>query len=183
MTRADAELEFLKLCETPSDINQHLAMIRAICSHRFNVTEMWAKVVEFGVRSGNSTKAILASGIDEYFGFDINPCAPDLPAFAKAFDVDFTFRQIDIRKLTTNDMPDRVDVVMIDSLHTFDQVNHELSLIDPYECSFVIFHDTHTFAKHGEDGHPPGINKAINQFLDTHSSWTVFSHQTNNHGS
>ena len=52
--RAEIRREFLRACQTPSDINEHLPMLYYLASQCIGV-------VEFGVRYGASTRAFMAA--------------------------------------------------------------------------------------------------------------------------
>jgi glycosyltransferase involved in cell wall biosynthesis len=52
---------------TPSDINEHLDVLKALATGKASVTE-------FGTRGGNSTVAFLAAQPDRLTCYDLNPC-------------------------------------------------------------------------------------------------------------
>lgn len=156
-----------KMCEGKSDIQAHLPIIHKYASD-------CETAVEFGVRDGLSTIAILASGCKLY-SYDINEC----PIVDKLRDINFTFIKADTSKPI--DMPyEIVDMAFVDTLHTYEQVKKELEHLKNVR-KYIIFHDTVLFGDRDEspgwqggmyaDG--PGINKAIQEFMVEQNCWAV----------
>lgn len=121
-------------------------------------------VVEFGVRSGNSTACFLAGGAEVY-SYDIIPptfvCDPDAAAR-------WHFEQTDTATLQA--IPD-CDLLLIDTAHNREQVRAELK----HHASvrkFIVFHDVIKWGWGGE-ADLPGINYAIWDFLMEHPEWRV----------
>ena len=61
-----------KLMLESSDINQHLGWIQKICSSSYR-SDSGCRVVEFGIRTGISTQAIIAARPESYTGYDLDP--------------------------------------------------------------------------------------------------------------
>lgn len=155
--------EYYQRCvKEPSDINEHLPLLRELASECEHVTE-------FGLRWGNgSTVAFLAAQPAEFVSYDINPLHV-LQQTVKDLAVNsgrtkFQPRVGDTLKITI----EPTDLLFIDSLHTAKQLLAELERhADPKDQrvrKYLIFHDTATFGMVGEDGSTPGLRTAIRQF-------------------
>ena len=73
------------------------------------------------------------------------------------------------------------DLMLVDSLHIYEQVKAELELHASKVKKYLVFHDTTTYADRGEfDGR--GIWPAIQEFLDSHPEWIMHERRTNNNG-
>jgi hypothetical protein len=158
-----------------SDIQQHLdglSDLAAQCRH----------VTEFGVRTGNSTVALLA-GLAAHeqpaklISYDINPHQiPRVPVIPPQLTWDF--RRADTSQVEI----EPTDLLFIDSRHTNQQLAAELKQA-PRVRHFLAFHDTVTFGSRGEDG-LLGLSAALWAFLSTEEGrhWTVRSHNPENNG-
>jgi hypothetical protein len=172
---------FDALCNTPSDINEHLPLLRDLarqCEH----------VTEFGMRGGVSTTALLAGQPESLISWDINPVAvvhqnnADLISMqGRTF---FQPRVGDTLKIRI----EPTDMLFIDSLHTYAQLRAELERhCDPEDRlvrKFLVFHDTTTFGQKGEDGTEPGLRAAI-RFLQKEFAfplWWLAHDLKNNNG-
>ena len=71
--------------------------------------------------------------------------------------------------------------MLVDSLHIYEQVAEELRLHAPKVRKYIVFHDTTTFADHGEFG-GKGIWPAVQEFIDSHPEWQMIERRTNNNG-
>ena len=83
----------------------------------------------------------------------------------------------DIRQITIAP----TDMMLVDSLHIYEQVQIELHLHAPRVRKFIAFHDTTLFAEHGEFG-GRGIWPAITEYLAEHPEWQMVERRTNNNG-
>lgn len=154
---------------TPSDITDHLCTLRLLatrCTH----------IVEFGVRTGNSTVAFLAGlpSDGKLVSFDINP-----PSFALPTDMGgkWAFMQANTALLP---LIEETDLLFIDTLHTHDQVVAELKHGNQAR-KWIVLHDTVLFGNRGENGQP-GISTAITDFLMQNPHWQIFADCLHNNG-
>ena len=138
-----------KLCEEPSDINEHLPILRQYASH-------CARVCELGVRGVVSTVA-LAQGLADspYFtNEDITPSKklylydiiPDINlsrieegCFAKGITIYDNFGQND---LDAEDYGDKYDLLFIDTAHNYPHCYEELCKFGKNTQRYIILHDT-----------------------------------------
>lgn len=165
------EQDYQKRVNTRSDINELMPVIREYAS-KCNV------VAEFGVRSGNSTCAILA-GLQDGGGLELH--SYDKNKAGCSFDtVKWKFTQADTS--TLEGIP-YCEMLFIDTLHTAKQVEAELKHAASVS-GWILFHDTMLFGDKGEgrDG-GYGITHAIYDFLaKEHKNWRVKEHYPHNNG-
>lgn len=163
---------FLSAVQVPSDINEHLDLLRILSS-------MSNSVCELGIRQGCSTTAILFGGPKIYTGYDLNPIPQFLYELAREAGIDFRFRQ---KSTILENDPPTCDFLFIDSLHTGDQVYKELTIFAPRCSKWIAFHDTSTFWHEGEFG-KEGIGVGIMDYSKEHEDeWKVLIDRPNNNG-
>lgn len=138
-----------------TDISEHLPTLRLLAS-------LCDQVVEFGVRSGVSTAAIISSGTPSIH-YDILPQPYEFP-------YGHTFIQASTLEI---EIP-TVDMLFIDSEHSYVQLSQELKLHAHKVRRFIAFHDTTTYAD--------ALIPAINEFLKANSRWFVLAQYLNNNG-
>lgn len=168
--------QYLMAVNTPSDINQHLKRM-------FELSEGVTSIAEFGVRSGESTRAFLAAKPKRLYSFDTSPnCAVGVQAapgtrWIKLFDP----QRGDSLKA---DLPEDVDIVFIDTLHTRDQVYAELSRHGKQCKRYLIGHDYHgpfgTSCQAGEN--KGGVQAGVKAFLAEHPEWKIKETYEHNNG-
>jgi hypothetical protein len=158
------EERYEELCRTPSDINEHLPVLRLYADRCEHVTE-------FGVRGCVSLHAFLASKAKKVTAYDIaNVAVPECEKL--------TFINADVLAVSI----DRTDMLFIDTLHTADQLRDELDLHSAKVQKYLAFHDTAIYGEHGEDG-GPGLNGVIAKFLiDVEPWWRECYRSTANNG-
>jgi hypothetical protein len=174
MTQAQITEAYTLLCNTPSDINEHLPTLKSYAEGLQHVTEM-------GVRTIVSTYALLAGKPKEMVSIDINniDCSSVLKMAGKT--TKFKFVQGDTRHIEI----DKTDLLFIDTYHNYDQLKIELSLHSSKVRKYIIMHDTSTFATVGEsyDGIPKkGLALAISEFLEENRNWVIKEVFENNNG-
>jgi hypothetical protein len=135
---------------TPSDIRDHLPRLRR---------EARGSVLELGVRDGNSTVALLA-GLEELGGtlwsVDVTAeCGDVFPGHPQ-----WRFVVADSRDTSTvlaAGLPAELDVLFVDTIHTYEQVRRELDAWgDRVRLGgSILFHDTDSF---------PEIRRAISEW-------------------
>jgi hypothetical protein len=150
-----AQERYPQVAAAPSDIQRHLSQLRR---------EARGTVLELGVRGGSSTVALLA-GLEERGGVlwsvDVDPASaavfPDHPQWR------FVLADSrDERSVVDAGLPDELDVVFIDTIHTYEQVRDELEVWGDrvVEGGVILFHDT--------DSYPP-IRRAISEWCKSRS--------------
>lgn len=163
--------EFINACHNHSDINEHLPLL-------YTLADECKTIVEMGVRTGNSTKAFLLSKAKlRSYDIELNDQVKALFVEAKALGKDAEYIQADTLNLTIDDC----DMLFIDTLHTFNQLDAELKLHGNKATKYLIFHDTWYFGARGEHG-DIGLLPAIIQFVIDNPHWRFKIHRTNNNG-
>lgn len=124
---------YLERCNTRHNIDQHLPMLREYASRCDHVTE-------FGVDRGWSTAAFLASGVSEVHSYDIvrQPEVSLLQEVAVQEGVIFRFTLGDTRGIDI--VP--TDLLLVDTEHTYEQVDAELARHIGKVKRYLVFHDT-----------------------------------------
>ena len=148
------EEKYEELKNTPSDINEHLPVLRQYADKCEHVTEM-------GVRGCVSLHAFLASNAAKVVAIDIlNVAVPEC-------------EKLEFHCASTLEIEiEETDFLFIDTLHTYAQLKKELELHAPKVRKFIGFHDTFMFGKNGEDG-GEGLLKAIEEFLAENTQWEI----------
>ncbi len=183
-------------CQIPSDINEHLPDLKQLASE-------CSSAVEIGVRSMVSTWAIL-QGLSEspqpyttYIGIDlVSPLQFVLKRaenLAHSQGIDFHFWQGNDMDL---DIP-VVDMLFIDSLHTYCHLTFELEKFAPKTTKYIALHDTSEpwgeiddsqytgdYSEYAPwiDRSKKGLWLAVVDFLARHPEWTLHKRKTNNSG-
>lgn len=168
--------KFKELCEKPSDINEHLPMIKKYAEECEHITEM-------GVRWIVSTYALMAGKPKTLHSYDIaHPKSwggnlEEAEKAAQEAGIDFQFSQEDV--LHSN--IEETDLLLIDTLHEYSQLKAELKIHANKTRKYIILHDTKTFGLTGEKG-GEGLKKALNEFLEQNIEWKIREEFTNNNG-
>lgn len=169
------ERKYHEHCLEKSDIHEHLTVLRAM---------VWtgARVVELGVRWGKSTWALLSARPSVMHSIDIHRsgAVDEIERICREVGQDWRFSVCDSLKWVVQPH----DILFIDSLHTYAHCLSELKRYAPHCTTLIGLHDTTTFGKRGEDGSEPGLEAAVNEFLDTDEGreWQVVLWRTNNNG-
>lgn len=195
-TDTDLFEQYLYYCEKPSDIQSHIPTLK-------NLGTQCISVAEIGLRDMISTWGIL-QGLAEnpadnkfYIGVDLAMPPYKSLSLAKRLssdhDIKFTF-------LLKNDMEINlpiIDMLFIDSLHTYAHLTYELEKFSPQVQKFIALHDTSSpwgeqddTEYHGDRSeYPSFINKnkrglwpAVEDFLKNHPEWELYQKSFNDHG-
>ena len=163
---------------TPSDINEHLPVLKKYASE-------CDIIYELGVRTVVSTWGLLAGYPKKLVSVDIvHPDKQGKNTLSLVYeaseeeDIDFSLILEDTLQLEIEE----TDLLFIDTLHTYIQLKQELALHAKNTKKYIIMHDTVTFGNflfHLGEG---GLNKAINEFLKDNPEWEVEEVCTNNNG-
>ena len=163
-------------CSNHSDINEHLPTLK-------RYAEECDTVVEMGVRAIVSTWAFLEANPKKLISIDIvNPSKhgksiDEVYNLAGQANIEFEFRQ----ESTLENEIEECDLLFIDTLHNFEQLDQELKRHGDMAQKYIIFHDTTTFGHRGETS-PNGLLPAIGAFLEDNPHWKVKEVFTNNNG-
>lgn len=166
--------KYESLCLKDGDINQHLPTL-------YEYAKRCNTVTEFGVRYIVSTWALLYANPKKMTSYDIQ----DPSAWGASIDevyklkgtTDFKF----VKASTLEVEIEKTDLLFIDTFHTYKQLKGELDLHAKKCLKYLIFHDTETFGKNGEDGSNEGIQRAIDELLQG-NEWEYELIKKNNNG-
>ncbi len=127
-----------------SDIAAHIGFIRDVSR---------GNVLELGVRDGVSTCALLM-GVKDRGGHVWSVDTDIRCAFRFSGDEDWTFvptDSLDESSIRSAGLPEKIDVLFLDTTHTFEQVYAELKLWGPrvVENGIILIHDVITYAGAG----------------------------------
>ncbi len=166
------EYEYRIVCTGPSDINEHLPMLREYAEKCEHVTEL-------GTRFGNSTVAFMAARPEKFITYDpqYNDRIDYLKLLAKESGVSFHF------KCEAPTEIEDTDLLFIDTNHHKEQCEVELRLFAPKARKYLIFHDTSYFWEKGQ-GHEQGggLRYAIEPFMQANPQWQQVYRVENNNG-
>lgn len=186
---------YLAECQSVSDINQHLPTLLKLSNECHTITEM-------GVRWIVSTWAFLNSNAHKITSIDI--CDPsefkNLPQYnqyspsdietitllANSVNKQYSF----IKANTLQIQIEPTDLLFIDTLHCYYQLNKELLLHGNKVNKYIILHDVETFKYIDEilPNNPTpttsnkGLKKAIDEFLEQNQHWFIKDWYNNNNG-
>jgi predicted O-methyltransferase YrrM len=139
------------------DISEHLPIL-CMLVREFELKE----VVELGTRTGNSSLTLLAAARSvggRVLSMDIQPCERAQERVASAGLADYwTFRQADDLGVPNSEIPDPIDLLFIDTWHTYNQLTAELKKYAPHLCrgSWIAIHDYVSF---------PGMTRAVRDWV------------------
>lgn len=171
------EYFYNKRCSEKSDINEHLPTL-------YNLAKECKTIAEFGVRTVVSSFAFAYAKPEKLICVDIEK-HPNIDIFidlCKNENIETEFYLCDSRKFEL----DPVDLIFIDTLHTYSQLKEELEVLGNKAKKYLVFHDTITFGhanEHNIDtGEKTGLVPAISDFLKQNKNWKEYKTYTNNNG-
>ena len=185
--------KYEQLCNTPSDINEHLSTLKIYANECDTVVEM-------GVRWVVSTFAFIAAKPKKLISLDLYHPREHKPDWvgemgARALEEAFTYakeQNIDFSFVKGNsleyDCPE-CDLLFIDRWHAFRQLKAELNLHHSKVKKYIALHDTTLFESQDEtvwgpsgEGREVGLWNAVTDFLSYHPEWVIHERYTNNNG-
>jgi hypothetical protein len=163
--------------ENPSDINEHLETL-------YKYAKECNTIAEFGLRWVCSSYALAHARPQKLICVDINNHG-NVDSFielCKMENINAVFHQADTRNYELEE----VDMLFIDTLHTFDQLTKELEIHPPKVKKYMMFHDTVSYGNvdemTGQTGENHGLIPAIKNFLKNNPHWQELETHTNNNG-
>lgn len=190
--------KYLSLCQTPSDIFEHLPTLCKYASDCESVLELgvrgcvssWAFL--YGLLLNEKSKKFLLMN-------DLVPCdIHELLNASKQTDVVVQYYWVNDLQLN---LQTEVDLTFIDTWHVYGQLKRELEKFSSITKKYIIMHDTTVDEIYGESIRlgfniqqqcndtgwerseiECGLWKAIEEFLETHSEWSLHQRFVNNNG-
>lgn len=183
--------------EQPSDINEHLPLLRQLALE-------CSSVVEIGLRNMVSSWGLL-QGLSEnpthvrsYIGIDINIPPSHILNLAKQL---AEHNGISFRFWQANDLDidiEPTELLFIDSLHLYCHLTYELETFSPMVSKYIAIHDTsepwgyydECYVYNGDRSEYPahysrtkrGCWPAVEDFLKSHSEWILYDRRFNQCG-
>lgn len=156
-----------------SDIGEHLPLLQELAGQ-------CDSVVEFGVRKGISSRALVSSVGRWMISYDLFPreVEDELAEIARRRGVYFKLFVRDSRTAR----PLKCDMLFIDSEHTYDCLKAELDLHGDYAQRYIALHDTALFGEEGEDGKRPGLRRAVFDWRFGRPAWSILHDLSNCNG-
>ena len=186
------------LCNSPSDINEHLPTL-------FKYASQCETIIECGVRRCVSSWAFVNGLLNnnkytkKILLNDISQCnISEILNATKTLDINIEYIWMNDLDLIING---NVDLVFIDTWHVYGQLKRELDKFSKITNKYIIMHDTTVDEIYGETiregwnathqsintGFPIeeincGLSKAIEEFLENNQNWSIRERFTNNNG-
>ena len=173
MSLAAIQAKFERVSVEGTDMREHMPKLKEYASR-------CPRVVEFGVWDCTSTWGLLAGAPVWMRSYDVirKDEVNEVEALVKNTSIDFQFV---LASSIEVELPE-VDLLFIDSLHTYAQLKTELALHHAKVSKLIILHDTTTFGEEDQFYHKPGLWPAVQEFLAVHGDWRVKERLTNCHG-
>ena len=186
-------------CQYPSDINEHLPALR-------DLAQECNSAMEIGIRGVVSTWAVMLglaeNNSSERFYIGVDLYAPPaekhatIRSLAASNGIEYNFWQTNDMAINPDVMP-KVDLLFIDSLHTYLHLTYELNTFSGRVNKYIAMHDTS--APYGDEDEPVyghndnvypaeydrakrGLWPAVQDFLASHPEWRLKHRYFNNHG-
>lgn len=171
-TKQYLENEYMLAKNTESDINQHIETL-------YNYAMKSETIAEFGVRQGWSTRSFLHSGKKlRSYDLYLDERVSELFRLAQSQGIDCMYQVADTRTLDI----EPVDMLFIDTDHTYSQLSAELKKHHSKVNKYIAFHDTFTFGLRENNQNAKGLISAIMEFMQEHPEWKIDYYTTENNG-
>ena len=180
-----------ELVITPSDINEHLPILKNYAKNCQHITEMGVRSVvsTYALVSANPRKIICIDlhhpkewdNIWKSYGRNNMPSGAnrivDIENYCRDNNIYFSFVVGD----TTHIQIEETDLLFMDTLHSYTQLKTELSLHSHKVKKYIILHDTESYKYTDEDSGRIGTNSkdkigllpALEEFLESNSNWKI----------
>ena len=190
------EFSYHFLCNTPSDIHEHLPTLFAYGSQCSHITECGVRGVVSSYAYANSLRGKPATSL---VLVDVESSPSILPFLNKCEQ-----EGIQARFYCESDLTcpmEQTDLLFIDTWHVYGQLKRELERWHTYVNKYILLHDTTVDEWEGEaircnqnademsqiTGIPveeitKGLWPAVEEFLHTHPEWKLKERFTNNNG-
>lgn len=178
------DYEYDLVCRLPTDINEHLPILRKYAEECNHITEL-------GTRYGNSTVAFMAAcknSDKKFIAYDPqwNEKIDYLKLIASENDINFEMKiRLPYNDDKTESIIEETDLLFIDTNHHCEECNLEMRLHSDRARRYIIFHDTSTFWEKGQgfDNGGCGLKECIEPFLaNPECKWIMKERFYNNNG-
>jgi hypothetical protein len=160
-----------------TDIFAHLPRLVALARRVLLRNDGTCKIVELGVGNGDQSTiswlyalAQAKAGELHCYGLYEPGNFAELQQVAAAKGTTLTLKVGDLRNENT---PRESDILFVDSYHERTHILHELEVFAPHTRHYIVFHDTTSFGRVGQDQNESGtgVLDAIEQFVAAHPEW------------
>lgn len=122
---------------------------------------------EFGVNQGTTLAVAVLSNIPKIRAYDIklapyNKAKHHFEQYASENKLDY--RVIEAGTLTIKIDP--VDLLYIDTVHSYSHLKQELEKHGSKAQKYIVFHDT---------VYAPGLRQAVNEYVNAHKNWKIIT--------
>ena len=192
------EDKYTRLCSTPSDINEHLPILK-------KYAEECESIIELGVRGVISTYALIYGLLNngkktkQILLNDIAPCdIEELLSITNNLPIEINYKWVNDLEL---EIKENVDLTFIDTWHVYGHLKRELNKFSKVTNRYIILHDTTVDEWQGEtirngwnakqqsketgipiDEINTGLWPAIEEFLLKNKDWQIKERFVNNNG-
>jgi hypothetical protein len=143
-------------------------------------------ITEMGVREGVSTRAFIYANPKKLVAYDLNidQKLNDIFEYCKSIGKDYSYIQADVLDIEIEE----TDLLFIDTYHCYEQLKQELNLHSGKVRKYIVFHDTYTYGRKGENlsyqsfEGTKGILYAIEEFLEENKNWEIVHDVDYNNG-
>ena len=167
--RADEILknEYIAACTNESDIKKHVPVLHELAKE-------CKSVVELGVRTGVSTRAFLVSDVRlRSYDIESDLRVTELFLIANSIGRDMQYIIGDTLKIEI----EPADMMLVDTVHSYEQVSAELKLHGNKIQKYIAFHDTYIFGLGQEN-----VLSAVLDFILANPEWSLHHYDTENNG-
>lgn len=155
--------------ETKGDIEEHMEILKQYASKCDSITELGTrKIVSTWAFLSGKPKKMTCVDIIHPNDYGVGTIYNDLIMACKKDNIDFKFILADDLTIELEEM----DLLFIDTIHTYQQLSQELKLHGNKAKKYLIFHDTEI----------EEIMIAILEFVKDNPHWTVTKQLHNNNG-
>ena len=176
--------KYKECCAVNSDIFEHLPVLHALAKECKTICEM-------GVRNAVSVYAFAAAKPEKLICVDIKQ-QPGFTAFINACKNE-NINIVPIIADSRNIVLEKVDLLFIDTLHTYGQLITELNVHHKNVNKYIVLHDTVSYGYEDESTDygttnpssptgAKGLVPAVNDFLTQNKEWYIYKTYTNNNG-
>lgn len=159
--------EYTSACNQPSDIRKHVSVLNTLAKE-------CDSVVELGVRTGVSTRAFLVSNVRlRSYDIEMNDRVTELFRVAQSLGKDMQYIMGDSLSLDI----EPADMMLVDTVHSYDQVTGELNRHANKIRKYIAFHDTYTFGLGQEN-----VLSAVLDFIMRNPEWSLHHYDVEDNG-
>jgi glycosyltransferase involved in cell wall biosynthesis len=155
------------------DLNKHVATLKEYAAKCEHVTEISKRRESTIALSAGEPAALVSYQIED------DPIYGRVEELRK--EAGLQYHRIKSHEINPGDFAE-TDLLFIDSRHTFERSNWELSNLGSKVRKYIIFHDTELHGNQGEDGKQPGLLAAIRAFTRANPEWRVAWHTSEQYG-